>query len=311
MARAAAELAVSQPVVSKTITALEHSLNARVFDRSSKGVELTDYGHVLLARTRVAFDEIDEAIKSIETLKDPTSGEIRIGCPESMTVGLLPRVIERFATRYPNVVIHVVQANTFPLDYAPLRERKVDLMLGRISPTFNEPDIDAEILFNEQLALVVGRRNPLGTGTSVRLADFLNERWILAPADSAAGSLWAEAFENAKLPLPKISIVTFSMNLRNFLVASGRYVTLLPMSVWKFNAERFALREIAIKLDLSTAPVAIVTMKGRSVSPVVGRFMQAIREECIGQGLKAGRKYKKHLNGPRRRRTQNEESHAD
>jgi len=286
MAKAASELVVAQPVVSKTIKALEQSLGVRLFDRSSTGIELTGYGQVLLAKTRVVFAEIEEAIKGIEFLKDPTVGEVRIASPESMTIGLLPLIIDRFAAAHPGAVLQVLQANAFPLDFHMLRERKVDMMLGRIAPQFKEPDLEAEVLFQEQLVAVVGRRHALARKRSVRLSELLDAKWILAPADTAAGSLWAEAFHAMGLPLPKVAISTFSMNLRNSLIASGRYVTMMPQSVWRFTAKNSSAVVLPMKLELQPAPVAIVTIKGRSLSPMVARFADAIRLECKAQGLK-------------------------
>jgi DNA-binding transcriptional LysR family regulator len=286
MAKAASQLAVAQPVVSKTIKALEQSLGVRLFDRSSTGIELTGYGQVLLTKTYVVFAEIEKAIEGIESLKDPTIGEVRIASPESMTIGLLPLIIDRFSAAYPGASLQVLQANTFPLDFQILRERKVDMMLGRITQQFKELDLEAEVLFQEQLVAVVGRRHALARKRLVRLSELLDANWILAPAETAAGTLWAEAFHALDLPLPKVAISTFSMNLRNSLIASGRYVTMMPRSVWQFTAKNSSAVMLPMKLELQPAPVAIVTVKGRSLSPMVTRFADAIRRECKAQGMK-------------------------
>src|SRR2546429_8494798 len=82
MAKAAAHLAISHPVVSKTISDLEQTLGVRLFDRNSQGVDLTDYGRAVLKCGVTVFDEMRQGLKQIEFLTDPTSGEIRIGCPE-------------------------------------------------------------------------------------------------------------------------------------------------------------------------------------------------------------------------------------
>src|SRR5215510_6097973 len=74
MARAADDLAVSQPVVSKTIADLERTLGVRLLDRSRHGVEPTLYGQALLKRSTAAFDELRQGIKDIEFLAEPTAG---------------------------------------------------------------------------------------------------------------------------------------------------------------------------------------------------------------------------------------------
>src|SRR5947199_3030909 len=81
MAKAAAQLGVSQPAVSEVIADLEHALGVRLLDRSSQGVEPTMYGRALLKRGTVAFDELKQSVKDIEYLADPTTGEIKVACP--------------------------------------------------------------------------------------------------------------------------------------------------------------------------------------------------------------------------------------
>lgn len=78
MADAAQQLGVSQPAISKVIADLEHALGVRLFDRSRRGVDLTIYGHALLKRGLLAFDELKQGVRDIEFLADPTTGEVKI-----------------------------------------------------------------------------------------------------------------------------------------------------------------------------------------------------------------------------------------
>src|ERR1700722_741921 len=96
MAKAAQQLGVSQPAVSEVVADLEHALGVRLLDRHSQGIEPTLYGAALLKRSVAAFDELKQSIRDIEFLTDPTVGELRVGCPESLSSGILPQVIRRF-----------------------------------------------------------------------------------------------------------------------------------------------------------------------------------------------------------------------
>jgi len=97
MARAADSLAISRPVVSRTIADLEHALGVRLLDRSPQGVEATVYGRALLKRSVAVFDELKQSVKDIESLGDPNSGEVRIGCTEPMAAGFVAAVIDRLS----------------------------------------------------------------------------------------------------------------------------------------------------------------------------------------------------------------------
>src|SRR5262245_9228850 len=76
MAKAAAKLGISTPTISEVIGNLEDGLGVQLLDRNSKGVDPTKHGHALLKRTRVIFDELKHSIKDLESLADPTMGEV-------------------------------------------------------------------------------------------------------------------------------------------------------------------------------------------------------------------------------------------
>jgi DNA-binding transcriptional LysR family regulator len=91
--------------VSQVIADLEHALGVKLFDRSSRGVEPTLYARALLARGLAAFDELRQRIRDIEFLANPTAGELTIAYPESLSLTVLPQIIERFSEKHPRVVI--------------------------------------------------------------------------------------------------------------------------------------------------------------------------------------------------------------
>ena len=277
MAKAARHLATSQPVLSKTIAELEHALGVRLLDRGPQGVAPTIYGRALINRGLAIFHELREGIKEIEFLADPAVGELRIGCPETMSAGLLPAIMERLAQRSPRVVVHVVQSNTVTQEFRELRERNVDLMLGRVSGELDD-DLAAEVLYKDRMFVVASAASPWARRRKLVLADLADAPWVNAPPDSIVGSYLADVFAAQGLPPPNINIVSFSMYLRNTLLATGRYVALLPGSVLRFSAERFALRALPLRLPPVNAPIAIVTLKHRTLSPVANLFVECARE---------------------------------
>src|SRR5881227_2933358 len=106
MAKAARQLAMTQPSVSAAIANLEHMLGVRLLDRSPRGVEPTIYANAMLKRSTAVFDELKQSIKDIEFLTDPTTGEIKIAGPLGLASTVIRHVFERFAKKYPRVVLH-------------------------------------------------------------------------------------------------------------------------------------------------------------------------------------------------------------
>jgi DNA-binding transcriptional LysR family regulator len=155
MGKAAVQLALSQPAVSKAIAEMEHTLGAPLLDRRAQGVEPTLYGRALLKWAVALFDDLRQGVREIEFLADPTGGEVRIGCSEMMNAGLLPAVIDRLSQQYPRLMFTVTQAPSITAQYRDLRERRVDFVFGRMmTPIKDEDDLDAEILFEDPLIVV-------------------------------------------------------------------------------------------------------------------------------------------------------------
>ena len=276
MAKAAKQLAMSQPAVSKVIADLEEVLHVRLLDRSSRGIEPTLYANALLKRGSVAFDELRQGIRDIEFLADPTAGEIRIASPETVISGLLSAGIERLLLSHPQIVIHVISESSMSLEFRELRERKVDLMLARLPGNFVADDLDIEVLFVDTVRVAVGARSRWAGRRKVALAELVNEPWIISPSP-ATGALIAEAFKTEGFDSPRERVSTTSVLLRNHLLATGRFVTVLPNSVLRHYAKQWSLKALPIDLSVKARAVAIVTLKNRTVGPVVQLFVEHLR----------------------------------
>jgi len=278
MAKASARLSVSHPVVSKTILELERTLGIRLFDRSSQGVEVTAHGAALLNCGVTVFNEMRHGLKLLEALSDPTSGELRSGCTEITMAGLLPAIVEKFSQQFPRIRLHVVLVQA-PLDqFQELRERNVDLVIGRVPRQLAADDLSSELLFEEPFLAVAGMNSKLARRRNLTLAALMAEAWVLPPYDSLPGSLILELFRANSLQPPQPSITTFSGQLTVTLIASGRFVGVLPSSVAQFHARRAGLKTLPLKLPPVRFPASIVTLKNRTLSPAANLFVKCARQ---------------------------------
>lgn len=276
MAKAASRLAMSQPAVSESIANLEATLGVRLLDRNARGVEPTFYAHALLKRGDVVFDELMQGVRDIEFLANPEVGEIRIASGDTMAAGLLAPVIDRLSRRYPKIVMRVVQTSAETLEFPELRERKVDVALARISKSFVQSDLNVEILFDDPSRVVVGAQSPWARRRKVSLAELVDEIWTFT-SDQVIRDLITEAFQSHGLNSPQERVSASSMLLRNQLLATGRYLTVLPESVFRHNAKQWSLKALPVDLGMKPMSVAIITLKNRTVSPVVQIFIEQVR----------------------------------
>lgn len=279
MAKAAIHLGVSQPAVSEVIAGLERALDVRLLDRSRNGVEPTIYGRTLLKRGMIAFDALKQGIKDIQVLADPTAGDVRVGCSESLAASLLPPVVEQFCARNPRAVIHVSDALSATMELPELRARNLDIVIARLANPPVDPNDELEVqpLFDDVMIVAAGVQNPLSRRPTIKLAELVNEPWILPSLHSWNYMTVAGAFRDRGLDPPKVGLVTLSVHLRAHLLANGPYLTAFPKSVPELCPQRFPIKVLPIAdLPLRPWPVVALTLKHRTLSPVVRLFLEQL-----------------------------------
>jgi DNA-binding transcriptional LysR family regulator len=286
MAKAAAHLGVSQPAVSEVIADLEHALGVRLLDRNPQGIEPTVYGRAMLKRSIVVFDELKQSIRDIEFLADPSVGEVGIGCAESLAFSVLAPVIQQFSRQYPRVAVRVNQMVTPNLDLPELRDRRVDFVLARLArpPADGGDDVNVEVVFHDELIIAAGMHTRWAGRRTIDLAELVNEPWIFTPPNSWNDTILIAAFRARGLEVPKAVLTTFSFHLRASLLATGPFVTSLPASVLAANVNWFSLKGLPVDLPAQPWPVAIVTLKNRTLSPVVQLFIDHLRTYTASLG---------------------------
>ena len=277
MAKAATHLRVSQPAISKAIADMEHTLGVRLLDRLAQGIEPTIYGRALLKSAAAVFDDVRQGINEIEFLGDSTAGEVRIGATEPMMAGLLPAVLERVHHQYPRIAFHVTLFTGVMAQAREVRERNVDLTLGRLVRPLDE-DMNAEELFDERVFVVAGTNCPWARRRKIELAELMNEPWAILSRDNSIGTLFADAFQAQGLGYPRTKVIADTLQLFVALLATGRYLAILPGSMLRFSGKRLGLKVLPVDFPTRPWPIAIVTLKKRTLSPVVHHFIDCVRE---------------------------------
>jgi DNA-binding transcriptional LysR family regulator len=276
MSRAADRLAVSHPVVSKTIANLEHVLGVRLLDRTAKGTEPTAYGRALLACGTIVFDEMRRGMQEIAFLSDPTVGEVRIGTAAPYVDGLIPAVIARLTERFPKIRFHVTDMDAVTL-CGRLRERKLDLVVGRVLSVIFGDDLTSERLFDDRLHVVAGIDSPWSRRRKLSLSDLTGEPWLMPETDNIAMSLIAEAFTSNGLAPPAPQVVSNSITLRARLIETGRFVAIMPESMLWFGARRVRIKILPIQLRMETPPTVAISLKNRTPNPIAKLFIDEVR----------------------------------
>jgi DNA-binding transcriptional LysR family regulator len=281
MSKAASVLNISQSAVSKALGELEHTLGVRLLDRNPQGVVPTLYGRALLNRGVAIFDELQQGVKDIEFLADPSAGEVRIGVAPPL-VGFLSVVIERLSEQFPKMVFDVVERDSTALQNGDLRERKIELVLGRIASPFDDERFSADVLFDDHVLIIAGAMNPCARRRKLTLAELANEAWIVPPPTGLAGMQAVEIFRAHGLPAPRATVVANSTRLRDRLLATGRYLAVAPSVELRFGDNSTPLKVLPVNLRVAPRPIGIVTVKNRTLSGAAKVFIDTARTLAKG-----------------------------
>lgn len=276
MTKAAGQLSISVPVVSKAIAELEHTMGVSLLDRSPQGVEPTAYGRALLRRGLAAFEELRQGVKDIESLIDPTVGEVRVASTAPLAGSFICGVIDRLSRRYPRIVLRPSVATT-DLMRRLLDDRQVDLLVARQFGDLAD-QLDFDKLCDNSYVVMAGAKNPWTSRRQVKLEDLMNEQWVLPPPDSQVGAFIAEAFGARGLNYPSATVIAFAYEVRVSLLETNRYLTILPESVLRLPTTQHRIKMLPVNLRLRPKPIGIVTVKGRTLSPAAQLFIDTAHE---------------------------------
>jgi DNA-binding transcriptional LysR family regulator len=279
MAKAADELAVSQPVISKAISELEELLKVRLLNRGTYGVEPTAHGRALLKRCAGVFDELRASVSELEFLSSSDAGEVRIGCEEPLATGLLSTLVDQLSRSHPRLTFEIVVADRKTLRERDLPGRNVEIAIMRTTPLdHDDAEFDAKVLYDDHLQVVAGMTHPLAQREKkIALADLAGERWCLPPTDHPIGAMVLKAFRAEGLAPPPTSVLVSSAQHTSNLVAKGLFLGVHGLLFLHFVPSSIRLKVLCEVPDAASA-ISVVSLKGRSLTPPAEMFVNHTQE---------------------------------
>ncbi len=164
--RAAEDLGISQPALSRSIQKLEEELGQPMFDRKSRSVSLTDAGKLLQSRARQVLTIIEDT--QAEITDDGQSGRVRVGAIPTIAPYFLPEALRSFSRKYPRATL-IVQENTTDVLLKSCTQGEIDLAILALPVPVKY--LEVEELFEEELLLVLPPEHPLVQQDKIRLCD--------------------------------------------------------------------------------------------------------------------------------------------
>lgn len=221
--RAAEELIVAQPSLSKTIARLETELGAPLFDRRGRRVVLNQFGQAFLVRVERVFAELDEGRREIADMAGVDHGTVAVA---STTLRTLPDLLRAFRARHPHVNFRLSQASTAEMG-ARLAGGDVDFCFA--SAPIAGPAISSIPLFTEEILLAVPPEHPYAGREEVALSELAGEAFVGAKPGYWLRDLTDMACRQAGF-VPLVVCEGDEPGALYGLVAAGLGVAFLPAS---------------------------------------------------------------------------------
>ncbi|MCD6079455.1 MAG: LysR substrate-binding protein [Ramlibacter sp.] len=158
--RAARRLHMSQPPLSQQIRQFEHEVGASLFTRTTRSVQLTPAGRLLFERGRQLLADGEAAARAAQRLARGEAGRMTLGFTHSTVYEVLPRALQAFRGRYPDVELELKQF-TSGLLVEGVRAGRVDAALVRFSPSMQDPELRSTIIARDPMLLVMPSDHPL------------------------------------------------------------------------------------------------------------------------------------------------------
>ena len=272
--RAARRLNLAQPPLSQQIRSLEGELGLSLFHRTSRKVELTEAGNLLLTQARLVLLQAESATETMRSAHRGETGRLTIGFTTSAVYSLVPAILREFNRSRPHVEIRCVEMNPEQLRTA-LMERQIQVSFTRTP--LGETGLQTELLDKERFVMALPSDHVRAGQLKLRLREFANEGFIMfsRPQGSAIYDAIIASCQQAGFS-PRIAQEGGGVQTILALVAAGLGVALVPMSLRHLQRPGVVYRDLPAS-ETHEVSLSLVWRKDDR-SPVVESLVKIARE---------------------------------
>lgn len=263
---------VSQPTLSIQLKKLEDELGVQLFERNNKRVLITEVGRVIADRARDVLQSIKGIKETVQIIKNPYSGQVKMGIIPTLAPYLLPNIIPKLSEVYPDLTLLLVEARTAEI-VAQLKKGELDVII--LALPIEDKQLTTVFLFDEEFLFAVPKDHPYADHPSISLADLSGQTLLLLEE--------GHCLRGQALVLCQQNNATEEMGFRatsletlRHMVAAGSATTLIPkLAVRNDNS---TIRYIPFKEPIPSRPIG---MLWRQTSARTHLFNEIIKLICF------------------------------
>jgi DNA-binding transcriptional LysR family regulator len=273
--RAAEELELSQPALSKSLRRLEKEVGAKLVRRTPKGVDLTAVGAALFARARGLRLTLEDIAREAADLSQGRAGHLRIGAGARYETDLVPAACAALLNEAPRVTIAVSVGSVDLLAPALLRG-ELDVLVTA-SGLRGYEGLAREPVFEDEVVVYASSNHRLARKKRVTLAELAQERWALGKTGAPTDRL-RQAFAENGLPPPKTALEANSFVFRRRFLPMTNLLGFGPKRFFQASDSREPLVELPVQGLTIRQNIGACYRKDAYLSPVAQRFIEILKE---------------------------------
>lgn len=276
--RAADELNITQPALSRSIKNLEGILGAKLLDRGPKGVSVTVFGESVLEHARVILSEAERAVAEVHAIQGLNQGQFTLGISPNFSSFIVPEAIGRLNQDRPGVNI-AIAGGFYDELIAGLRRADYDLVFSIFPSSYDDPDLEFEELYISRSSVYARADHALAQRPSVSLADLSACGWVV-PNQAAIDRMFRLFFTDNGLPVPRQVIRSTSIGYLKQAVLHSSLLSILPEHLLEEDVASGKVVRIKNEECCVVGRCGIITRRHRSRPPAVSACMDFLRQVC-------------------------------
>lgn len=282
---AARALNVSQPALTRSIHQLETELNARLLDRSGRGVVPTSSGKALIARARMIQSELVRAREEQAQLAGESAGSIAFGVAPQAAIHIVPPALAQFRREHPNTHVRIVDGLAHAL-LPQLREGSLDFVIGSRPQGRLDSRFKFLPLFTNQIVVGARRGHPLRKARSLR--ELVESQWVIYTPPGWTGAMIPDIFVKNGLEPPRSVVRSDSYVAFLTLLAGTDMVAPMSRMLFQQRLARSFFEPFDLKERLPEFSIGLFQRADSPPTPVVATMVAAVKAAARRLAFKAG-----------------------
>lgn len=281
LGRTAEFLAVSQPAVSKVLAEVEKMLGMTLFSRSTRGTEPTAAGESLVRFARSVLAQYEVTRDEIEAVASGAAGRVRVGSMGATLPVLLARAVARLKAQSARATVLVEEGDLTHL-LPRLRLSELDVIVGRLEPSYAAPDLVTEPLYEEPMVAIVAHGHPLARKAAPGWADLAAMPCVLPPPWASLRVKIEQAFfRHGQRPPVDVTETSSYLAVTSFVAQRGAAGFVARSVGAQLEAEgRFHV--LALDVEVELPPVGLIRLRDGRQAPSVEQLIDCLRAEAAG-----------------------------